>query len=72
LLNAAVSLRAAERRLRDGQLGEQVRAIVQSVGETVDLTRRAKQTLLHEWRAAEGAATLHRGCSEVPLTVWQR
>ena len=53
LLNAAVSLRSAERRLSDGQIREQVRAILESVQETVELTRRAKGIMLHEWRLAE-------------------
>ena len=53
LLNAAVSLRSAERRLSDGQIREQVRAILESLQEAVELTQTAKRTMLHEWRLAE-------------------
>jgi len=53
LLNAAVSLRSAERRLSDGQIREQVRAILESVQEAVALTQTAKRIMLHEWRLAE-------------------
>ncbi len=53
LLNAAVSLRSAERRLSDGQLREEIREILRSVEETTELTRRAKQIMLNQWRLAE-------------------
>jgi len=53
LLNAAVSLRTAERRLTDGTLREQVRAILQAVQETVELTQRTNRIMLKEWRSVE-------------------
>ncbi len=53
LLNAAVSLRSAERRLSDGQLREEIREILRSVEETTELTRRAKRIMLNQWRLAE-------------------
>jgi hypothetical protein len=53
LLNGAVSLRSAERRLGDGQIRAEVRAILESLQETVELTQRAKRIMLHEWRLAE-------------------
>lgn len=48
-----MSLRSAERRLSDGQLREEIREILRSVGETTELTRRAKRIMLNEWRLAE-------------------
>ena len=53
LLNAAVSLRSAEHRLSDGELREEIREILRSVEETVELTRRVKRIMLNEWRLAE-------------------
>ncbi len=53
LLNAAVLLRSAERRLSDGQLREEIREILRSVEETTELTRRAKRIMLNQWRLAE-------------------
>jgi hypothetical protein len=57
LLNAAVSLRSAEHRLSDGELREEIREILRSVEETVELTRRAKRIMLNEWRLAETKQT---------------
>jgi hypothetical protein len=56
LLNAAVSLRAAEHRLGDGQLREEIRAILSSLEDTVGLAGRAKLIMLHEWRMASQPA----------------
>lgn len=53
LLNAAVSLRSAERRLSDGQLREEIREILRSVEATTELTRMAKRIMLNQWRLAE-------------------
>ena len=53
LLNAAVSLRSAERRLGDGQLREEIREILRSVEETTELTKSVKRIMLNEWRLAE-------------------
>lgn len=53
LLNAAVSLRSAERRLGDGQLREEIREILRSVEATTDLTKRVNRIVLKEWRTAE-------------------
>jgi hypothetical protein len=53
LLNAAVSLRAAEHRLEEGQLRKEIRAILDSLAETVELAGRAKHIMLNEWRRAE-------------------
>jgi hypothetical protein len=53
LLNAAVSLRSAERRLSDGQLREEIRQILRSVEATADLTKRVNHIMLKEWRLAE-------------------
>ena len=57
LLNAAVSLRSAEHRLSDGELREEIREILRSVEETVELTRRVKRIMLNEWRLAETKQT---------------
>lgn len=57
LLNAAVSLRSAERRLGDGQLQEEIREILRSVEETTDLTKRVKRIMYSEWRLAETEQT---------------
>ena len=57
LLNAAVSLRSAEHRLSDGELRKEIREILRSVEETVELTRRAKRIMLNEWRLAETKQT---------------
>ena len=53
LLNAAVSLRSAERRLSDGELREEIREILRSVEETTELARRAKRIMLNQWRLGE-------------------
>ncbi len=53
LLNAAVSLRSAERRLSNGQLREEIREIIRSLEDTTELTKRVKRIMLNEWRLAE-------------------
>ncbi len=53
LLNAAVSLRSAERRLCNGQLREEIREILRSLEDTTELAMRVKRIMLNEWRLAE-------------------
>lgn len=53
LLNAAVSVRAAGRRLGDDRLWERIRTILGALEETVELTRKTKRIVLEDWRAAE-------------------
>ena len=53
LLNAAVSLRSAEHRIRNGQLREEIREILSSLEGTTELTKRVKRIMLNEWRLDE-------------------
>ncbi len=53
LFNAAVSLRSAQHRLNNGELRNEIRAILDSLEATTDLTRRVKRIMLNEWRLAE-------------------
>lgn len=53
LLNAAVSLRSAERRLSNGQLREEIREILRSLEDTTELAMRVKRIMLNEWRLGE-------------------
>lgn len=53
LLNAAGSLRAVEHHLGDGQLREEIRALLSSLERTVGLAGRAKRNIFREGGTAK-------------------